>query len=84
MRARASKRKAGAAKAAPAAVPASTVPSAVSEAAPRKRHPADLRDMNRAELEAHALKHGLNPRNFHLSDDRLRQNIMAHLEEVFA
>lgn len=41
--------------------------------------PRDLRDMNRGELEDYAKEVGLLPRALELSDDRLRQNIMAFL-----
>lgn len=53
-------------------------------APPARRRPKDVRDMTRPELEAYALAIGLQKRALELSDDRLRQNIMAFLGEMFA
>lgn len=52
---------------------------------PKKRDPRDLRDMDRAQLEAEASRVGLIESRFkELTDDRLKQNIMARLDETFA
>jgi hypothetical protein len=39
--------------------------------------------MNRGELEAYAMELGLQKRALLLTDDRLRQNIVAFLQELF-
>jgi hypothetical protein len=51
-------------------------------ASPRTR-PRDVRDMTRGELEQYALELRMMPRCLRLTDDRLRQNIMAFLDEMY-
>jgi hypothetical protein len=50
---------------------------------PVRKRPRDVRDMNRVELEDYALEIGLQKRALLLTDDRLRQNIMAFLQELY-
>jgi hypothetical protein len=57
-------------------------PVPVAVATPRQR-PRDVRDMTRPELEAYALELRMMKRCLELSDDRLRQNIVAFLDEFY-
>lgn len=45
--------------------------------------PRDVRDMTRAEMEGYALELGMLKRALELSDDRLRQNIIAFVDEIY-
>ena len=52
--------------------------------APARKRPRDVRDMTRPELEAYAMELKMLPRCLRLTDDRLRQNIVAYIEEMYA
>ncbi len=65
----------------PALPPAKAATNFLDAAPPRKR-PRDVRDMNRTELEGYAMEIGMLKRSLELPDDRLRQNIVAFLQHT--
>lgn len=75
----------GAAKVAPAGI-SGLGEAATGAAAPkRKKDPRDLRDMNRRQLEVVARQYRVRECDVvNLTDDRLRNNILAKMEETFA